>query len=67
MIHFVTPGPSRKLRFWKIFEEPVPHRYQLRALEGAALKFQGESFALSSAEVPSRIGRIPILPWESVV
>src|SRR3989338_3200058 len=26
IIHFVTAGPKKSLRFWKLFAEPVPHR-----------------------------------------
>lgn len=67
MIHFVTQGPNKKLRFWKLFEESIPHHYELRALEGAVSKHEGEAFALTCTETPVQIGRVRILPWEAVL
>ncbi len=70
LIHLVTHSRAKGLFFWKLFEEPVPHSYDLRYLSALAEKHKGRAIALTSTERPfstdSESG-IKALPWESVL
>lgn len=67
LVHLITQDLRGRPVFWKIFEEPVPHAYDLRFLSALGKKYHGKTHGLTSIEKPFTSQGIGFLPWECVL
>ena len=66
-IQLITKDKRGKHCFIQIFEEAMPHEYDLRFIKAQAKKFNASALALTSTQKPISIPDLLIAPWEQVL
>jgi predicted AAA+ superfamily ATPase len=66
-VHLITKDKQGNFFFFQIYEEPVPHDYDLRFLKAQAKKWKGTATALTSLEKAQVLPDVVLLPWEQVL
>ena len=66
-VQLITQGKKNQLCFVQLFEEPIPHDYDVRFLKAQAKKLKGQAIALTSTQKSHQLPDLLVLPWEQVL